>query len=189
MANVFVIYASPVVRLGIRQLVEREQRHRVCGEACDAGAAMHVAAREAADVVVADVAKDAEVEVLASVFARVPVVAFQSGRWRPAAAHAVVAKDGEVRELHQAIDAVLRGERYQSRTPASPQPHDALSAREREVLTMILAGARPKQIAHVLNLSVKTISTHRFRIMRKLGVEGDVMLTRYAIRHALVSSD
>lgn len=193
MANVFVIDAQPVVRLGIREIVERDRRHRVCGEATDARtAAAALAAMDGdarAEVIVADVAMEATAALLRSTFCSIPLVAFQSGRWRPAAAEAVVSKSHDAHELQRAIDAVLRGERYVLRDRDDALPHDALSPREREVLTMILAGARPKQIAHALGLSVKTISTHRFRIMRKLGVDGDVMLTRYAIRHALVSCE
>lgn len=67
-----------------------------------------------------------------------------------------------------------------------PPRHDALTPREREVMQMTLAGRRAKEIALALDVSVKTVSTHRSRLMRKLGVESDVDLLRYALAHRLV---
>jgi DNA-binding NarL/FixJ family response regulator len=65
--------------------------------------------------------------------------------------------------------------------------HDKLSRREREVMTMILSGQRLKEIAARLDISVKTVTTHRARLMRKLGVEDNLGLYRYGIRNGLIS--
>ncbi|HEX7150379.1 MAG TPA: LuxR C-terminal-related transcriptional regulator [Thermoanaerobaculia bacterium] len=65
--------------------------------------------------------------------------------------------------------------------------HDKLSRREREVMTMILSGQRLKEIAAVLDISVKTVTTHRARLMRKLGVDDNLGLYRYGIRNGLIS--
>ena len=70
-------------------------------------------------------------------------------------------------------------------TDGTPR-HGALTPREREVMQMTLAGRRAKEIALALDVSVKTVSTHRSRLMRKLGVESDVDLLRYALAHRLV---
>lgn len=67
-----------------------------------------------------------------------------------------------------------------------PPRHDSLTPREREVLHFTLEGKRAKEIALALDVSVKTVSTHRSRLMRKLGVENDVDLLRYALTHRLV---
>ena len=65
--------------------------------------------------------------------------------------------------------------------------HQKLSPREREVMTMILTGRRLKEIAAVLDISVKTVTTHRSRLLRKLGVEDNLGLYRYGVRHGLIS--
>lgn len=65
--------------------------------------------------------------------------------------------------------------------------HQRLSPREREVLTMILAGRRLKEIAANLDISVKTVTTHRSRLLRKLGIEDNLGLYRYGIRNGLIS--
>ena len=64
--------------------------------------------------------------------------------------------------------------------------HQKLSPREREVMTMILGGRRLKEIAATLDISVKTVTTHRSRLLRKLGVEDNLGLYRYGIRNGLI---
>jgi len=64
-------------------------------------------------------------------------------------------------------------------------PHAALSDREYEVLRHIVAGRTITDIADVLNLSVKTVSTHKARILQKLNLAGTAELVRYAIEHRL----
>lgn len=64
--------------------------------------------------------------------------------------------------------------------------HRRLSPREREVMTMILGGRRLKEIAAQLDISVKTVTTHRSRLLRKLGVDDNLGLYRYGIRNGLI---
>ena len=70
---------------------------------------------------------------------------------------------------------------------ASNNGHQRLSPREAEVLNMILAGQRLKEIAAKLDISVKTVTTHRSRLLRKLGLEDNLGLFRYGIRNGLIS--
>ena len=65
--------------------------------------------------------------------------------------------------------------------------HQRLSPREREVMNMILSGRRLKEIAAQLDISVKTVTTHRSRLLRKLGVEDNLGLYRYGVRNGLIS--
>jgi DNA-binding NarL/FixJ family response regulator len=65
--------------------------------------------------------------------------------------------------------------------------HQRLSPRENEVMSMILAGRRLKEIAANLDISVKTVTTHRSRLLRKLGIEDNLGLYRYGIRNGLIS--
>lgn len=65
--------------------------------------------------------------------------------------------------------------------------HQKLSPREREVMTMILSGRRLKEIAASLDISVKTVTTHRSRLLRKLGVDDNLGLYRYGVRNGLIS--
>jgi DNA-binding NarL/FixJ family response regulator len=65
--------------------------------------------------------------------------------------------------------------------------HQRLSPRESEVLRMILEGQRLKEIAAKLDISVKTVTTHRSRLLRKLGLEDNLGLYRYGIRNGMIS--
>lgn len=79
----------------------------------------------------------------------------------------------------------------ESLTPYATGPngdgqHQRLSPREREVMTMILDGRRLKEIGAKLDISVKTVTTHRSRLLRKLGLEDNLGLYRYGVRHGLI---
>ena len=65
-------------------------------------------------------------------------------------------------------------------------PHAKLSRRETEVMSMILIGKRLKEIAATLEISVKTVTTHRSRLLRKLQLDDNLGLYRYGIRHGLI---
>src|SRR5437763_8087358 len=65
-------------------------------------------------------------------------------------------------------------------------PHKRLSRRESEVMSMILVGKRLKEIAATLNISVKTVTTHRSRLLRKLNLDDNLSLYRYGISHGLI---
>ena len=73
------------------------------------------------------------------------------------------------------------------RVDAGENLHLRLSRREREVMNMMLEGQRLKAIAATLDISVKTVTTHRARLMRKLGVEDNLGLYRYGIRNRLIT--
>lgn len=110
-------------------------------------------------------------------------------------------KDAATLELQAALEAVSSGKTYLSpritgqllqakglRQADSPA-HPALSARQIEVLKLLALGRSVKEIAYELQLSAKTIETHRAQIMDKLGVRDLASLVRYAIRTGLISAD
>jgi DNA-binding NarL/FixJ family response regulator len=100
-------------------------------------------------------------------------------------------------ELVTAIHEVLQGRVYL--TPAvtkdviaqlaAPSPPDAhLTPRQREVLRLITEGRRMKEIAAILNLSTRTIETHKYEMMQTLGVQSTAELVKYAIEHRLIAN-
>jgi len=111
-------------------------------------------------------------------------------------------KGADPAELELAIKAVMRGETYL--TPAvskhvvqnyleqsgkKPGAVQDLTPRQREVLQLIAEGHSTKDIAQRLNLSVKTIETHRTELMHRLGIHDVAGLVRYAIRTGIVTTD
>jgi DNA-binding NarL/FixJ family response regulator len=107
-----------------------------------------------------------------------------------AGARGYVLKDAPGKDIVLAIETVMAGGIYYSaalarqlaRAPA--QQDEQLTAREQQVLRHIAQGASNKQIARELDLSVRTVETHRLNIKRKLGIEGQAELIRYAVQHA-----
>lgn len=106
-----------------------------------------------------------------------------------AGARGYVLKDAPGKDIVLAIETVMGGGIYYSaalaRQLASPSaPSDQLTTREQEVLKHIAAGQSNKQIARELDLSVRTVETHRLNIKRKLGIEGQAELIRFAVQRA-----
>lgn len=112
-------------------------------------------------------------------------------------------KDAATTELEVAVRAVARGETYLSpaisrhvieeylggRGEPAAGPLAQLTARQREVLQLIAEGKTTKQIAGLLDVSVKTAETHRAQLMERLGIRDVPGLVRFAIRHGLVHID
>lgn len=109
-----------------------------------------------------------------------------------AGARGYVLKDAASREIVAAIDAIAAGGSYYSadllRQMARPPAEDGeLTPREREVLQMLAQGLSNKAIARALEISVRTVETHRLSIRRKLGVDTPAGLVKYALERGWLS--
>src|SRR5690606_13856187 len=120
--------------------------------------------------------------------------AVAGGRALRAGAAGFVEKGAPAEEIQTAIRRVRAGKKYistdlalalmeQTLNPRPEQAHEALSEREMEVLCRIGEGRSVSEIAAMLNLSVKTVSTYRVRILEKLRLDTTAALIRYAIEH------
>jgi len=114
-----------------------------------------------------------------------------------AGASGYLTKESAPEELLKAIRKVARGGKYITSTLGEKLaaemenerkglPHETLSDREYQVMCMIATGKTVGEIAEALSLSVKTISTHRARILEKTGMKHNAQLIHYAIKHHLV---
>lgn len=120
-----------------------------------------------------------------------------------AGAAGYLVKNSDREELELAVRAAARGETWLTPAvskrigaayargdgPAAPGPFEILTPRQRQVLQLIAEGLSNKQIAQRLQLSVKTIDSHRTELMQRLDIHGIAGLVRYAIRVGLVQSD
>ena len=101
-------------------------------------------------------------------------------------------KDVPTDEIKFAIDAVMSGERYLctgaqgSLTPKSGGAREALTNREQTILLQLAQGQSNKEVALTLDISVRTVETHRKNIKRKLGISSTAGLTRYALEHGVL---
>ena len=105
-----------------------------------------------------------------------------------AGARGYLLKDEPAEEIVTAIGAVVAGRSYFSaavavRLSQASAPATLLTQRERDVLRHIASGQANKQIAHALGLSVRTVETHRLNIKRKLGIDGQAELIKYAVEN------
>jgi len=108
-------------------------------------------------------------------------------------------KDAAMAELHMALQAVERGERYLSSAIAqpvieqalaqAPSPSEQLTQRQIEILRLITRSASTRAIANGLNLSVKTVEAHRAQIMKRLNIHDVPGLVLYAIREGIIDPD
>ncbi|MHC4591494.1 MAG: response regulator [Planctomycetota bacterium] len=204
-----------IVRDGLRSLLEKEPDMEVAAEADNGRMAVELAGELRPDVVVMDVAMpdlngmEATRQIVRSVpGARVVALSMHSDKrfvrgMLASGASGYVLKDAAFEELIRAIRSVVAGRTYlcpevtgvvveslvQPSGEAEPSSLSVLTPREREVLQLLAEGKRTKQIATLLKVSVKTIETHRGRIMGKLDCYSVAELTKYAIREGLTTLD
>jgi DNA-binding NarL/FixJ family response regulator len=202
-----------LVRAGIRSLLNAMTEVRVVGEASSGEEALDLAAREHPDVVLMDIAMKGitGLEAAARMRERAPsvrvvILSMHAGeeyvlQALRAGAAGYLLKDAATGELELALRSVMRGESwlspavsrqvvegYVQRTGGDATP-EVLTARQREVLRLVAGGKSTKEIAFFLNLSVKTVETHRAQIMDRLGIRDVAGLVRYALRTGLVPPD
>jgi two-component system NarL family response regulator len=106
-------------------------------------------------------------------------------------ARGYVLKDVPTEEIKRAIDAVMRGERYlctgaEGALAPSQETREHLTNREQTVLLQLAQGKSNKEVAQALEISVRTVETHRKNLKRKLGISSTAGLTRYALEHGVL---
>ncbi|WP_209588653.1 response regulator transcription factor [Massilia sp. BHUDP2] len=199
--RILLVDDHPLVRDGLRARLEAAPRLRVVGEAGSGQEAIEQAGACQPDLVLMDINMKggSGIEATARLLQHYPGVAVLvlSMHDKPeyvtqaiqAGARGYVLKDAPGKDIVLAIDTVIGGGIYYSaalaRQLASPAASsDLLTAREQEVLEHIAGGQSNKQIARALELSVRTVETHRLNIKRKLGIEGQAELIRFAVQRA-----
>ena len=103
-----------------------------------------------------------------------------------AGASGYVVKGSGVQDLVSAIEQVMKGETFLSAESQSTLNRPQLSPRETEILTFVAQGHTSKEIANLLDISVRTVEHHRAKLMDKIRIFDVAGLTRYAIRHGYV---
>ena len=206
-----VVDDHPVVRRGISMCLARQPQLEIVGEAGDGREAIHRARELQPDLILMDIDMPqmnglAVAEVLRREMpkTKVLILSMHSNteyvvRIIQSGARGFVLKEAPAEELVRAIEMVNAGEAYFSPDVArvalnkfvqgvgtSPET-PALTNREREVLMLIADGLSNKEIACQLNVGVRTVETHRERIMRKLDIHSVAGLTKYAITCGLVT--
>jgi DNA-binding NarL/FixJ family response regulator len=197
-----------IVREGLKRIVGDAPDLLVAGEAADGGEVMKAVRELEFDILVLDLSMPGRsgMELIKLVKAEKPklrilvlsmhqetqyaVRAIKSG------ASGYLTKESAPAQLEQAIRKIAGGGAYISAEVAEQLalgampggdtlPHESLSDREFEVFRLLVSGEAVSDIAHKLNLSVKTVSTHKANLMQKLGLGNQTELVRYALKHGL----
>ncbi|MGO8791001.1 MAG: response regulator [Terriglobia bacterium] len=209
MMRVLIADDHAILRRGLIEILRREFKDALCGEAENADQTLAQVESRGWDLVILDVTMPGRsgIDVLVDlkrVRPKLPVLILsmhpegQYGkRVLKAGAAGYLTKDSAPEELIKAVRKVLAGGRYVSPALAevfafelgqrTDQPlHERLSVRELEVLRLLGSGKTISQIAEVLHLSVTTVSTYRARILDKTNMLTTAELMSYALRNHLV---
>ena len=209
MIRILIVDDHPIVRAGLRRIVEDDRGITVTAEAPTGDDALASLRQHGADVVLLDVSMPGSpfTETLRRLREEHPTVrvlvlsAHPEDQWAVRAlrggAAGYLTKDHSPEQLLDAIRRVHRGGRYVSATLAerlatqlgqrfTEAPHEQLSDREFDVLRGLGAGRTVKDVAERLKLSPKTVSTYRARLMEKLQLAKNSDLVQYAVTHGLI---
>lgn len=205
----------PVVRQGLKALLEDEPNFSIVGESGSGLEAIRTCSELQPEVLILDIMMDdiSGIEVARQVKESCPrteiVVLSMHGDKKhvlealQAGAKAYVVKKSASSELVQAVHEVIVGRRYLGpsltdmvvdayleKSESGPtDPYDLLSRREREVLHLAAHGYTNAEIAERLFISRRTVETHRANVMRKLNISNQTDLLRYALQRGILSSD
>lgn len=199
--RILLVDDHPMVREGLVARLQAVSRFEVVGEAGGRAEALALLSTSAPDVVLMDVGlKDGNgISLGAEMLAAQPAIKLLMfsmydnpeyvQRALTAGARGYVLKDAPAQEIVTAIDAVAAGGTFLSaavsgRLFRGQAPKPVLTPRESEILSALGRGASSKQIARELDLSVRTVEAHRQSIKRKLELDGQAELIRYAVEHA-----
>ena len=205
----------PIVRQGLRHLLEVEPDVKIIGEASDGLQAVQLADKFRPNVLIVDMMMPGlnGLEVLRQVKKRSPatcsiVLSMQSAdayvvESLRAGASGYVLKETGPSELVNAVRQVIQGQRYLSPKLSEKlinvliekveevalDPYQTLTNREREILQMASEGITTAEIAKRLSISPRTAELHRSRMMDKLGLHNQTELVRYALKHGILPMD
>ncbi|HSR50212.1 MAG TPA: response regulator transcription factor [Acidobacteriota bacterium] len=208
MIKVLVADDHPVVREGLKRVIEKDSGMLVAAEAGTSQEVLDRLAAKRPDVVLLDINMPGRggLEILQQIkthYPSLPVLVISmypedqyATRVLRAGAAGYLTKESAPSQLVKAIRKVVGGRKYVSPTLAEKLaidlgseaqfPHESLSDREYQVLCLLASGKTVSEIADELSLSIKTISTYRTRILEKMDLRNNVELARYALKHGLV---
>ncbi|KIT15207.1 response regulator [Jannaschia aquimarina] len=192
----------PMVAEGIRALLETYDDLDVVGAVGDGAAAVAAAGELHPDVALLDlnmpgvdglsateILRDRHPEIRVLILSMHDTREYVATALRHGAAGYCL-KDQDSQEIRRAIDVVLSGERYLCPGAESAlEPADGtepLTSREQTILLHLAQGRSNKEVAAALDISVRTVETHRKNLKRKLGISSTAGLTRYAMEHGVL---
>ncbi len=210
MKNILLVDDHSIVRQGLKNLIELEPDLKVTGEAASGLEALNLVRTNNYDVMVLDISMPGKNGVdtlhdLKHIAPNLPVLVLSGYAEEQYALNLVrsgckgyLSKDADSDEIIKAIRVIANGKRYisaqlaelmseQLSHPSDKQLHEMLSNREFQVFYKLASGNTPTEIGLELNISTKTVSTYRMRILEKMSLKTNADLTYYAIKNALLN--
>jgi DNA-binding NarL/FixJ family response regulator len=203
-----------LLRAGIKALLADVAAIEIVGEAGDGREAVQLTAQQRPDVILMDISLPgingieatrqivAEYQDIRVIVLSMHISAEHVLQALRAGASGYIFKGASPQELELAIEAVLRGkiflspavschvvQAYLRGTADERSALEQLTSRQREILQLVAEGNSSKKIARTLDTSVKTVDSHRYNLMQRLGVHEITGLVRYAILHGVISDE
>lgn len=210
MIKILIADDHAILRAGLKHLLSETEDIVVTGEAGNGTDALALVRSGTWDAIVLDMTMPGKsgIELIKQIKAenpRLPILVLSmhkedlyAVRALKAGASGYLCKDNAEDQLEQAIRKIATGGRYITATiaenlaaemlgnPDEAAPHTRLSDREYQVFRLIASGLGLTEIGNRLNLSVKTVSTHKAHLMQKMGLANSSELVQYAVRHGLL---
>lgn len=207
--KILLLEDHPIVRLGLAQVIAGRWPDAVLSEASTLHEALALVRAYAFDVVISDLnLPDAKgLESLGNLLRAVPGIkvlvlslndeAAYASRALQMGGYGYLEKNRASKELVKALETILSGQRYLTSTQAdriarqmagetTQRSHEKLTDQEYRVMILLAEGVRLNEIAERMNLSPKTVTTYRSRILEKLGLTSNNDLLRYCLEQALL---
>lgn len=207
--KILLVDDHSIVRTGLRNLIELEDDLEVAGEATNGIEALQLVRKSSFDIIVMDISMPDKNGVdtlrdLQHVAPDLPVLILSGYAEKQFALNLIrsgckgyLSKDVDSDEIIKAIRTISKGKRYISAElaelmanelshPSEKLLHETLSEREFQVFFKLAGGLSATEIANELNISVKTVSTYRTRILEKMSLNTNADMTYYAIKNHLI---
>ena len=208
--NVLLADDHSIVRAGLRRIIEESGDMSVVAEAADGKEAIAKTHKTSPDVAVIDISMPGldgleVIDQLQGYYPKLPILVLtmhEEGQYMVRAVEAgamgYITKKSAPEQLVKAIRKLMQGQRYLTEEAAealalrvvrgkkNQTPIDSLSLRELQVLRRLAQGHTNREIADAYGISIKTVDTYRFRILKKLDLRNNAELSRFAIQNHLI---
>jgi DNA-binding NarL/FixJ family response regulator len=209
MVNIFIADDHPLIRKGIKDILQEEMDFNVVGEAAYPHEILKGIEEHNPHILITDLSMPGRggldlIRDLRQLFPKLPILVLTmhpEERFAVRALKAGVAgyltKDTKPEEIIKAVRKIISGRKFITPSIAEKLateldrdqdklPHELLSDREFQVMCMIASGKKVRDIAQKLSLSIRTVNTYRTRILEKMNMKNDTELTIYTIEHHLI---
>ena len=209
MIKIFIADDHPLVRKGVKEILEEEIDLKVIGDAAYPHEVLEGIQKYEPDMLVTDLTMPGRsgldlISDIRQLFPKLPILVLTmhpeerfAVRALKAGAYGYITKDSKPEELIKAIRQVVTGRKYITPSLAeklatelnrdqNKQPHEILSDREFQIMRLISSGKKVSEIADKLSISIRTVNTYRARILLKMNMKSNAELTLYAIENHLI---